>query len=205
VCIRCRGNVFTETLPSNDKWDTERQASDLVSLLLFFQSKENRQKWILNLTGFSGTFMNAVMNQGIFWPAEWLSSRWLCAMQLIDWSERICRSKYMKLSRFFLQVVAKICSFNGPACPCCTERNSNLSVLYAMLSTIKWTILRDFTVPARYLVLSSLPSSSQSYAIVCDVNFEILCKKDVALYCKAVNSCSPEQHMPGLIGFERFT
>jgi hypothetical protein len=51
VCIRYRGNVSTEPLPSNDReghTDTHihahkhRQQHDLISLLLFFQNKESR-------------------------------------------------------------------------------------------------------------------------------------------------------------------
>jgi hypothetical protein len=40
VCIRCRGNVFTGSLPSNDWGYTDGQQGDLINLLLFFQNKE---------------------------------------------------------------------------------------------------------------------------------------------------------------------
>jgi hypothetical protein len=47
VCIRCRGNVFTESLPSNDKGSgsdtqTHRQQGDITSLILFFRYRESR-------------------------------------------------------------------------------------------------------------------------------------------------------------------
>jgi hypothetical protein len=61
VCIRYRGNVSTEPLPSNDKGTiteplpsndrgrdrhthTHRQQCDLINLLLFFKNKESRLK-----------------------------------------------------------------------------------------------------------------------------------------------------------------
>jgi hypothetical protein len=43
--IRCRGNVFAESLPSNGKEQyTYRQQGDFISLLLFFQNKESDLK-----------------------------------------------------------------------------------------------------------------------------------------------------------------
>jgi hypothetical protein len=46
VCIRYRGNVSTEPLPSNDREDThtQRQQRDLLSLLLFFLNQKSRLK-----------------------------------------------------------------------------------------------------------------------------------------------------------------
>jgi hypothetical protein len=52
VCIRCRGNVFTEPLPSNDEGlsgvgerrQTQRHQGDLIRYLLFFENKGSSLK-----------------------------------------------------------------------------------------------------------------------------------------------------------------
>jgi hypothetical protein len=61
--IRCSGNVFTESLPSNGFLlaapfrivrGPHRQQGDLISLLLFFKNKESRLKMYLRKIGCGG-------------------------------------------------------------------------------------------------------------------------------------------------------
>jgi hypothetical protein len=44
LCIRCRRNVFTKSLPSNDRGNIQayRQQGYLISLFLFFLNKESK-------------------------------------------------------------------------------------------------------------------------------------------------------------------
>jgi hypothetical protein len=73
VCIRCRGNVFTEPLPSNKllsinkrgNRQPHRQQGDLISLPLSFQNKESGLKILTaSINNFERT--NKRMNVGMY-------------------------------------------------------------------------------------------------------------------------------------------